>query len=260
MDVLDSIKKLLGGGPDAPEAWKHFLKVFSPAIITSIKRYEKDYDLVMNKYLFVCTHLLQNDFRILRTFMDENPDFSEKRFAFWLAVVVRNLCIDEHRSRFGRPRLPRLVMSLPERDREVFKMLVWKGLSDSSIEHISPPDKNDPRSGLEVIRDIENIFLESKKKLPQTETEIIITPLEENHMPEPHPSETDQEHFWIEKAVSDLSEREQLVFKLRFWEDTPPKAIAQMLDIEPPGKVYEILQKGFRKIHEWHRKNKSRIS
>jgi DNA-directed RNA polymerase specialized sigma24 family protein len=120
-----------GGSPDA--AWREFLRRYSKLILKMIWQRDREYEEVMEKYLFVCRKLAENDFAILRRYRARS-DSAAPLFTTWLAAVTRNLCVDQHRAAHGRPQLPRAILRLPERDREVFRLFYWKGQSREEVE------------------------------------------------------------------------------------------------------------------------------
>ena len=80
-------------------AWQSFLSDFSALVLHVIRRTAKDHDIVMDRYVFVLDALRRDDFRRLRRYREEGRG----KFTTWLVAVVRRLCVDEHRARYGRP-------------------------------------------------------------------------------------------------------------------------------------------------------------
>lgn len=54
----------------------------------------------MDRYAHVLDKLQVDDFRRLRTFVADGRG----KFTTWLTVVVRRICLDHHRQRYGRVR------------------------------------------------------------------------------------------------------------------------------------------------------------
>lgn len=145
------------------------------------------------------------------------------------------------------------------RDHEVYKMYLWKGLSPYEIdERIQPETNGDHRSGIEILKDLEAAMLYHNQKMP--------TPQPSNRMVSLNgiyastlnieTNEISENPDWMNKALKNLSDEQQLVLKLRFWDDIPPKDIARVLNIKPPSKVYCILKKGLDQIRVYHNKFK----
>lgn len=95
-----NVERLLGDlvsvGHEA--AWSQFLELYSPVIFRVVRLFEYDADHVGDCFLFVCEKLSYGGFRRLRSFRLDGP----ARFSTWLAAVVRNLCLDWRRQKFGR--------------------------------------------------------------------------------------------------------------------------------------------------------------
>jgi RNA polymerase sigma factor (sigma-70 family) len=82
------------------EAWAGFVAAYSEPILRVARSLGGDHDLVMDRYAFVLDHLRENDCRRLRGFARPGAG----PFTLWLVVVVRRLCLDHHRARYGRSR------------------------------------------------------------------------------------------------------------------------------------------------------------
>lgn len=80
-------------------AWEKFLEQYSPLILHAIRRTTREHDLVMDRYAFVLEALSRDEYRRLRAFRLHGRG----SFTTWLVAVVRRLCVDEYRARYGRP-------------------------------------------------------------------------------------------------------------------------------------------------------------
>ena len=100
-------------------AWEEFLKRYSKLILKVCWKFEKDYDKVMQQYLFTCEKLAENNYSLLKKF---NSDFNEKspKFTTWLVVVARNICIDYYRIQHGRKRFPAAIAESSKGRQDVF--------------------------------------------------------------------------------------------------------------------------------------------
>jgi RNA polymerase sigma factor (sigma-70 family) len=116
---------------DADEVWSAFLSEQAPLILQVVHLFERDADQVQDCFLFVCEHLRRDGLRRIRKFREKGP----ASFATWLRAVVRHLCLDWRRHRDGRFRLPRAVARLPELDREVFRSVHLRGLTENETFH-----------------------------------------------------------------------------------------------------------------------------
>ena len=86
---------------DSEEAWGLFLDQYAATILQVVKHFERDSDFVPDCFQFVCEQLSANSFYRLTRFQPQGPAV----FSTWLRAVVRNLCLDWRRKRFGRRRL-----------------------------------------------------------------------------------------------------------------------------------------------------------
>lgn len=79
-------------------AWQEFVERHSRLILSTARSMGGDYDAAMDRYSFVLEGLRANGFRRFRAYETNGRG----KFTTWLVVVVRRLCVDFHRSRYGR--------------------------------------------------------------------------------------------------------------------------------------------------------------
>ena len=84
----------------ADAAWDAFVAVYSRLLLHVVRAMTSDRDAAMDAYARVLERLREDDFHRLRAYV---PD-GRSRFTTWLVAVVRRLCLDWHRERFGRAR------------------------------------------------------------------------------------------------------------------------------------------------------------
>ena len=80
--------------------WAAFLREHSNLILHVCRSLGGDRDTVMDRYAHTIERLAQNGGERFRKF---TPGTGTK-FSTWLVVVVHRLCLDHHRSVYGRPR------------------------------------------------------------------------------------------------------------------------------------------------------------
>jgi len=257
VDAFDILERLLSERGQTQEAWHDFLDQYSKLILKIIWLREHDYDEAMEKYLYICKKLCENDFAILGKFQKNYRD-NPPKFTSWLSAVVRNLAIDAHRKKHGRKRYPKLLQEMSEMDRKFFMLYYWKGYSLEEIDRqfsASEPDEN--RSALEIHQDIKARYLNSNQNPPHKDQpvsfqryldELNYSTAQSNGMPSGELA--DFFRYWLQK----LPAKKRLVLKLRFWENLKPLEIAEILNIEPPNKVYRILKKGLAELREFYLK------
>ena len=82
MNEAKLLTKLFPGGKKSQKAWSKFLEIYSKLLLKIIWQYTKDYDEAMEKYLFVCSNLCKDNFRIFKNFNTESR--GKKNNAFCL--------------------------------------------------------------------------------------------------------------------------------------------------------------------------------
>lgn len=80
------------------EAWAAFLSAYSTLIMRVARLLGGDEDAVMDRYAFALDQLRRDDCKRLRQYTTDGRG----QFTTWLVLVVRRLCLDEHRHRYGR--------------------------------------------------------------------------------------------------------------------------------------------------------------
>lgn len=86
------------GTSSARRAWERFVRTHSRLLLEATRSLDGDYDSSMDRYAFVLEELRDDDFRRLRAYQADG----RAKFTTWLVVVAKRLCIDHHRSRYGR--------------------------------------------------------------------------------------------------------------------------------------------------------------
>jgi RNA polymerase sigma factor (sigma-70 family) len=96
------VQSLLAAGdpPELERAWSGFLAEYSRLILHVARSRGGSYDDAMDRYAHVLEQLRRSDFSRLRAYAADGRG----KFTTWLVVVVRRLCLDESRGRYGRQR------------------------------------------------------------------------------------------------------------------------------------------------------------
>ena len=113
--TIGPLLKALGSG-SAESAWTDFLAIYSETVFGVVKVFTRDADQSSDCFLFVCERLAAKSYRRLRVF---EPN-GRAQFSTWLRAVVRNLCLDWYRSKYGRRGLFRSIASRSTIDQELF--------------------------------------------------------------------------------------------------------------------------------------------
>ena len=121
--------------PDPVSAWEEFLDQYSPVLFQAARYCTSDNEAAADCYLHICEQLALYNFRRLLKFKPEGP----ASFKTWLQIVARNLCIDWHRKRTGRPRPFKSVQSLSELEFQIYVCRFERGLTaEATLEHLRP--------------------------------------------------------------------------------------------------------------------------
>lgn len=87
-------------GPAQDTAWDEFLEEYHRLILYAARGLGGEHDAVMDRYAYVLAQLRDDHFRRLRGYAADGRG----KFTTWLMVVIRRLCLDQTRSRYGRKR------------------------------------------------------------------------------------------------------------------------------------------------------------
>jgi RNA polymerase sigma factor (sigma-70 family) len=99
-------------------AWDELISRHTRLLLAVARSFRGDHDETMERYSYILGKLRESDFHRLRTF-DPNAGASRST---WLAVAARRLCLDYHRSLYGRQR-PILVTDQSDELRMVRRSL-----------------------------------------------------------------------------------------------------------------------------------------
>lgn len=125
------------------KAWQAFLDSFSPLILHAARSGSDGYDEGMDLYAAALDALRAEDFRKLRRYSAD----PRSKFSTWLVVVVRRICIDAQREKFGRPSARGKKEGISD-ERAARRRLAT--LASAAIELESLPDSHGPRPDHEL--------------------------------------------------------------------------------------------------------------
>jgi len=108
------------------QAWEAFLALYSKIIFGVVSNFASDYDERMELFVFICEALTKNNFKKLRLFKSQGRK-QKTKFATWLVLVAKNLCVDWYRKNNGRIRLIRAIDRLSQIDQRIFKLIYLDG-------------------------------------------------------------------------------------------------------------------------------------
>jgi RNA polymerase sigma factor (sigma-70 family) len=224
------------GTPSAGEAWRAFLRQYTPLIVSVARQYARDRQGLHDCYLYVCEKLVDDGFRRLRAWRRKE----NVRFSSWLRAVVANLGVDWHRSEYGRQRPFQSIAELPEMERLVYTHRFEFGASFSEcFEAVSI--RFPAVTELELaatIREISRLLtpqqhwaLSTRRQASvsvddrQVRREVSLQQPPET--PEQHTQEQ-QEQTRVEAALRNLPTSQRVLLKLRYQQGLPLKEVARL--------------------------------
>jgi RNA polymerase sigma factor (sigma-70 family) len=237
---IDLILEKLGS-PDSGEAWSSFLQEYGEIIFQVIRHFESDSDDAADCFQFVCERFCEARFRRLRRFQASGP----AKFTTWLRAVVRNLCLDWQRKRFGRPRMFRSVARLSDSDQQVFRLVHERGLTEQeALLHLAPkfPELT-PQLLSQAIERINGALTSNQNWLLTTRTRFDRRPSvdkpDNDQIRQVTSAEHDPEMLAITaerravlaRALRTLPANERLLVRLRFEEEMTLDQIAKLLQM-----------------------------
>lgn len=245
--------------PDPLSAWQEFLHEYSPVCYQAARAYASSSDAAADCYLYVCEELARNNFRRLLKF---KPDGSAS-FKTWLLVVARNLCLDWHRKRAGRPRPFKSLQSLSEFEFQVYVCRFERRLSpEQTLEHLRSAAANVDLARVESAEQKIDRCLNSRQRwilsLRQPESSTTTALLSEegeevvSQIPDMCPNQetlmaNEEQHAQLMKSLSGLPAHERLLVQLRFEQDLSLEEIARIAGLGDAQRVHRqiaaVLQK-----------------
>lgn len=249
------------------EAWRPFLRAYSPFILGCLRRLADDYDERMEIYVHVCRRLRADDCRRIKQFRGRGSGRACK-FTTWLAAVTFNLAREWIRTSRGRRRLFRSVSELPERDRLVFRYFFWERYGVGEIAELLTARHHLPTTRGQVadsLESIEGCLTRDHRWRLLTRTLRSIPPISidgprglvADGIPFEVPDgkagpESRSRRAWavsvLRRLMDELPKEEALALRMKFGRGMTAKAVARALDIANYKRVYEIQARAMRRL------------
>lgn len=253
MTDYELLQKIFSKGTESVKGWKEFLNIYSKYMLKIIWRYTDDYDTAMGNYLFICSKLVNNDFKILRKF-NYSINNQKIRLSTYLNVVVNRLCIDCYRSKFGRKRYPKAITSLSDFEKKVFELYFWKSHGIAEVEKILNNELSNENNIISAIDKINDLLspLSHSQKIPHAKSVL----LEYNDSVVFHQNKNRPDSNLkiltekVEIMMNKIPEEDRLIVKLKYWENLTAAQIAKIINI-PERRVYTVLNRTIKKLKEY---------
>jgi RNA polymerase sigma factor (sigma-70 family) len=255
--TLEVLEQLRSGEPQ--EAWTQFLQEYSALMFRVVRHFEHDAEHAADCFQFVCERLSEKNFRRLRQFKVDG----RAKFSTWFRAVLRNLCLDWRRKKFGRPRAFNSISRLSVFDQEVFRSVYERQAPfDEACLHLRPrfPDLTlgqleESVGRIEATLTTRQRWLlgtraaqRSALTLDQPERTPLAIP---DTQPDPEAQAIlGERRAALAKALSGLSKRERLLVRLRFEQDLTFDQIATLLDMGNAQRADRQIKNVLARLHE----------
>ncbi len=252
LDDQGVLRVLLDEEERRQAAWTEFLRRVSDLVLDIAWEFASDRDEAMATYLFVCERLAADDFAKLRTY-DPSRGESPAKVSTWLAVVVRNLCIEHRRQSEGRERYPDAVADLPPLDQKVFELYFWEGSPPREIvrrlEESSQYEAGDVPAALSRLRTLDLQPSKTWARQPPRRFDSFEEALHSEDSSGEEKQLDDDEREWIETHLQDLPPKERLAVRWYYWTGVSASGIGQLLQVSQR-TVYTIIDRALQKLRE----------
>ncbi len=231
---------------DPEAAWDLFIDRYSGLMLATLHHLGFDHDGVMDRFVYLCEKLSENQFRRLRSvrFAGQRGDLEP-----WLRTVVKHLSVSWAWSVHGRRRLFKSIRRLSGRHQRIFELYFWGGLTPSQVREQLSVEEHGEIDLLVVLDALEHIFgnldshqtwrlmsqlMRYRETVPiadmDTATPIVFEPRDGKADPE-HALLRRERQRSIESALASLEPRQRLVLQLRYDDALPLAEVATLLGL-----------------------------
>lgn len=251
---------------DAGPAWVDFLDLYAPLIMKAARRFEYRQDRVDECFLYVCEQLNDSGFKRLLTFNTRG----KASFQTWLGAVVFNLCVDWHRTTFGRATMLPAISALPSFDRMVYRLVIEQQMKKEAAFQTLRADFPDLEReaickslgrihSLLTPQQRWNIHVRRMRKLPAS-GDAEHDRVEKLPSAESGPDarlQKQQELEALEIALSNLPPAQRLILRLRFQEGLSLQKIADLTGLEDTNRAWRKVQAAIKALVKQSRRRNS---
>ncbi len=245
-------------------AWEIFIDRYADIIFKTLQRSGFDYDQAMERFVYICEKLCEQNFRRLKTIQYTG---NQGELTPWLKQVVARLSINWTWSEDGRNRLFKAISNLSKREQKIFELYFRRGLLPSEIHEQLLLEHEKQLELADVFESLENIFahlsdnklwrlMSQLNRTRQTlsfdatdeETGIKFEPIDDCDNPEEMLIRNEDNKIF-ENALESLSVKEKLVLEFRYEETMSVKEISEILKLEER-EVKNLLKSSFYKLRK----------
>lgn len=248
---IDAVDRMLHrlNSAESGAAWAEFVDGYSPLIMRAVRQFEYEHERANDCFLHVCEKLCEHRFRRLLKFNTAG----RAGFDTWLGTVVFNLCVDWHRSEFGRALMLPAITALPAFDQSVYGLYFEQSLDREACRRTLQDEFPDlTREQLaEAIARIHRVLTPRQRwrlsarnrrhlRNAVRDVEIDDFPAE---LPEPEAQASrDERRRHLREAVADLPTGQQLLLQLRYEQGLPLRKVAELMDLGDPFRARRQIQ------------------
>ena len=246
---------------EAGSAWAEFIDRFSPLIMKAVGEFEYSQDRGNECFLFICEKLCDQQFRRLQKFNTAG----KASFHTWLSAVVFNLCVDWHRSEFGRAQMLPAISALPAFDQAVYRLRFESGMHFEDCFQtlkLDFPDltRQQFSDGISRVHGMltprqrwQNSVRTRRRNLKEIDLDQLPSP---EIGPESYTLRTQLSED-LEKAMSSLNAEQKLLLHLRFRQGLTLKKISELMQLNDPFRVRRQIQTALDFLLRSMQRNKS---
>lgn len=242
---------------DPVKAWQNFIESYDKLIKHVIQKLVRDYDEIMELYATALEQLKAKNYQKLTVYFEKKRNYN---FETWIAVVVRNCCMDWFRKEKGRTRLLKCIEELAPLDKVIFKYIYQYGYSQQETFELLNAEHGYDISTEELCSRINQIKLilhqktrwklenEWKRFLPA----ISIDSHEDGNyheLPVQNDPDPEENYFQnhtrkaIQETFKSLPVRDQLIIHLYYYKGLTLEKIARLLKMKNIWQVHRKLHK-----------------
>lgn len=227
-------------------AWDLFLERYSDYILSVLRHMGFDHDQAMDRFVYICEKLAEQDFRRLKGVQFTGREGELKP---WLRTVTRNFAVSWAWSTEGRRRLFKSVSELSVLHQRVFELYFWQGRRPSEICEMLRMEGRDGVDLIAVLDALEEVFahldagqrwrLMSRLARDRRAVAIAVEDPESGLVFEPRSAEPGAEEKLLEgerrqmaeRAIADLDPKSKLIFQLRYEQSLSLAEVAKITQL-----------------------------
>jgi RNA polymerase sigma factor (sigma-70 family) len=248
--------------PVAGTAWTEILNRHASLIMKTASQFEYQQDRKQECFLFVCEKLSEDGFKRLQKFDSKR----NANFRTWLITVVFNLCIDWHRKEFGRAFMLPAISALPNFDQLVYRYSFERGMTGQEcLQALSTEFPDVTRKQLSrainrvhlvlTPRQRWQIGVRHRRKQPSSDLSGDSRLQDVDLIPAPTQSpaitaQKQQELEALQAALSNLSDRENLLLHLRFHAGLTLDQVAQFVHLGDSARAWRHIEKALKALSD----------